>query len=158
MEAKPTSVIVADDDSLMRNVLKAKLEALNQDVFLASDGVEAVALAAKIQASLVILDVRMPRLNGLQTCAEIRRLPGYATIPIVMLTADRTNSAQFAASRAGATTYLTKPFGSASLMPALSRFLETDDMTQRENHATRFRCDPCRCPPHIGPAELERSR
>ena len=131
METSPdaSGVIVADDDILIRNILRAGLEAIDQEVFLAYNGTEAVALAAKMQASLVILDVRMPKLNGVLACEQIRRLPGYAHTPIVMLTFDDAERVKTAATRAGATAFLRKPFGSASLMLALAKFLPIDDAT-----------------------------
>src|ERR1700722_2593553 len=131
MLPKPTGVVVADDDSMIRSILKDNLEAIQQDVFLANNGLEAVELASRMQASLVILDVKMPKLDGLVACERIRKLPGYALTPIVMLTFQDTERAQHAASRAGATMFLVKPFGSAALMLALSRYLPIDNTTQQ---------------------------
>jgi two-component system alkaline phosphatase synthesis response regulator PhoP len=136
---KPTGVIVADDDPMIRNILKDKLEAIEQNVFLANNGLEALGLASRMQASLVILDVKMPKLDGLLACERIRRLPGYATTPIVMLTFQDTERAQIAASRAGATMFLVKPFGSAALMLALSRYLPIDVITQQSIHDNAVR-------------------
>lgn len=136
---KPTGVIVADDDPMIRSILQGKLQAIEQDVYLANNGLEAVTLASQMQASLVILDVKMPKLDGLAACERIRRLPGYQTTPIVMLTFQDTERAQIAASRAGASMFLVKPFGSAALMLALSRYLPLDDATQQAIHANAIR-------------------
>jgi two-component system alkaline phosphatase synthesis response regulator PhoP len=136
---KPTGVIVADDDPLIRSILKGKLESLEQDVFMANNGLEAVQLAQRIHASLIILDIKMPKLDGLLACEQIRKLPGYQTTPIVMLTFSDNERAQTAASRAGATMFLVKPFGSAALMLALSRFLPIDETTMREIQDTAIR-------------------
>jgi two-component system, OmpR family, response regulator MprA len=65
-------VIVADDDAIVRDVLRSRLEAIDQVVLLASDGLEAVALATRMQARLILLDLKMPRLNGLDACRRIR--------------------------------------------------------------------------------------
>lgn len=128
MEISPTSacVIVADDDPMIRSVLRAKLEALNQTVLVASDGEEVVSLASKVQASLVLLDIAMPNLDGIVACVRIRCLPGYASIPIVMLTADDSVQASAKASRAGATLLMVKPLDS-TLMRALATFLQIDE-------------------------------
>ena len=136
---KPNGVIVADDDPLIRSVIKSRLEALGQTVFQAANGAEAVALAAKVDACLVILDIRMPRMDGLAACSEIRELPGYEQTPIVMLTFDDGQKAQTGASRAGATMFLVKPFGSATLMLALSRYLPLDPATRSAIHADAVR-------------------
>jgi two-component system alkaline phosphatase synthesis response regulator PhoP len=136
---KPNGIIVADDDPLIRDILRAKLESLGQTVFQANNGTEATFLASRTEASLIILDVKMPRMDGLQACAQIRRLPGYAATPIVMLTFDDSEQTQRAATRAGATMFLVKPFGSAALMLALSRFLPIDEAAQQEIHAAAVR-------------------
>jgi DNA-binding response OmpR family regulator len=134
-----SAVIVADDDPLIRDILEAALQSINQTVVLASNGAEAVALASEMRASLVILDVMMPALDGLLACARIRKLPDYAETPIVMLTADDTERSQTAASHAGATMFLVKPFGSALLMLTLSRFLPLDKATLSSIHDAAVR-------------------
>jgi two-component system, sensor histidine kinase len=136
---KTTGVIVADDDPVILHVLKGMLESIKQDVHLADDGLEAVALASRMTASLIILDAKMPELDGFQACARIRELPGYDNTPIVILTFDDGENAQVAALRAGATMFLVKPFSSAALMLALSRFLPINDAMQQEIHANAVR-------------------
>ena len=115
------------------------LQAVGQDVHLATSGLEAVALASRVKASLIMLDVNMPDLDGFQACVQIRRLPGYDATPIVMLTADDGAKIQTAASRAGATMFLVKPFSTAALMQALSRFLPISDAMQQKIHANAVR-------------------
>jgi CheY-like chemotaxis protein len=136
----PNGVIVADDDPIVRGILRAKLEAIHRDVLLASDGTEAIALASQTQVGLVILDIAMPRLDGILACARIRQLPGYATTPIVMLTSNQTGRARDKASCSGATMFIEKPFESASLMLALSRLLPIDAESLRaiEEEAAPF--------------------
>jgi CheY-like chemotaxis protein len=125
-----TDIIVADDDPMIRSVLRASFEALNLNVFLAHDGVEAVKLALQIAASLIILDLRMPQLNGLLACQRIRQLPNHATTPIVILTSTSGKDAEAAASRVGATDYFVKPFRPALLLQAMSRFLPINAATR----------------------------
>jgi len=126
-----TGVIVADDDPVIRGILRSKLAAINQEVFLAYDGEEAVDLAARMQAAMVILDINMPRLDGLRACQFIRKLPGYAQTPIVILTSDDGQGTAATAASIGATAFLTKPFRSALLLEVLSRFLPMDATTLR---------------------------
>ena len=135
----PTGVIVADDDAMIRSIVRANLEAVGLEVFLAYNGQEAVTLASRMRASLVILDIKMPKLDGLLACAQIRKLPGYETTPIVMLTFDDRERAQTKASRAGATMFLVKPFGSAALMLALSEYLPLDETTRQTIQANAVR-------------------
>ncbi len=137
--SKPSGVIVADDDPLIRSILKAKLEAIDQEVFLAHNGLEAVRLASQVQAAMVILDIKMPKLDGILACEQIRKMANYARTPIVMLTFDDTEQAQKSTSRAGATMFLVKPFGSAALMLALSRYLPIDERKIQEIHSAAVR-------------------
>jgi len=126
-----TGVIVADDDPVIRGILRGKLAAIGQEVFLACDGEEAVALASRMRAAMVILDLEMPRLNGLEACQAIRKLPAHSKTPIVILTAHDGQDAEDAASRVGATAFLTKPFRAAALLEVLARFLPMDATTLR---------------------------
>jgi two-component system chemotaxis response regulator CheY len=134
-----TSVIVADDDPVIRGILRTKLAAIGQDVFLAVDGQEAVALAQRMQAVVVILDLKMPRLNGLLACQRIRQLAGYEQTPIVILTSSDGEQVEAAATRVGATAFLTKPFRSGPLMEVLSRFLRMDAATLQAIRASAVR-------------------
>jgi CheY-like chemotaxis protein len=129
-----TGVIVADDDPLIRSVMRAKFEAIGLNVFPTADGLEAVELASRIRALLIILDLNMPRLNGLLACTRIRQLPGNADTPIVILTSLIGKRPEAAAAQVGATAYFLKPFRPAVLLQALSRFLPINDATRALIH------------------------
>src|SRR5208282_3816277 len=101
-EAFDRGVIVADDSALMRDNVRSALGAPWR-VFVAANGIEAVQYAASMRAALVVLDVRMPRMDGLDACALIRALPHYETTPIVMLTAYDDYDMRRRARQAGAT-------------------------------------------------------
>jgi len=137
--ALPSGVIVADDDPVILSILKTRLEALGQSVMLANNGLEAVDIATRVQASLVLLDIQMPESDGVSACAQIRSLPGYSITPIVMLTSHDTEQAQIASSRAGATMFLPKPFTTARLMLTLSRFLPISDAAFQNLHDNAVR-------------------
>ncbi len=112
------AVIVADDSMIIRDNLRAALGAPWR-IFLAADGGEAVEYARRVQAELVLLDFRMPRLDGVDTCAVIRALPHYAVVPIVLLTAYDSIDLRRRAQRAGATAVFAKPFSTNALMAAV---------------------------------------
>jgi CheY-like chemotaxis protein len=92
-------------------------------VFLAGNGLEALQYASSMRAALVMLDFRMPRMDGLDACARIRALPHYATTPIVMLTAYDDEDMRQRAKQAGATTLFRKPFTIATLRAGLAPLL-----------------------------------
>jgi len=107
-------VIVADDSVIIRDNVRAALGEPWR-IFLAADGVEAVEYARGVKAELVMLDYHMPRLNGVETCALIRTLQNYASVPIVLLTAYDNADLRRRAAKAGATAVFTKPFSANAL-------------------------------------------
>jgi CheY-like chemotaxis protein len=88
--APARDVIVADNDYIIRGILRSVLEGQNFNVLQAVDGIEAIDLAMRTNARLVILDYKMPKLDGFAACMQIRRLPGYTDVPIVVLTRSTT--------------------------------------------------------------------
>jgi len=117
-------VILAENDALMRGVIRSVLLRAEQQVFPVGNGVEAVALARQFRARLVLLDIAMPRLNGLLACEMIRALPGYAEVPIVMLTGHDDERFRTAARRLGANDFVVKPFQPNVLLARLATYLD----------------------------------
>jgi DNA-binding response OmpR family regulator len=127
------TVIIADNDAQLRGILRSMFTRLGFHVVQASDGAEALGLAKNTRARLVILDKKMPNLDGLDACAQIRRLPGYANIPIIILTVYDDAATRAAASEAGATNFFAKPFRPDELLQNLAPLLGIDagDQSQR---------------------------
>ncbi|HTZ70989.1 MAG TPA: response regulator [Acetobacteraceae bacterium] len=123
----PTSiangVILAENDAILRGVMRAVLSRAEQLVFPASDGIEAVMLARRFTARLVLLDISMPRLNGLLACEAIRLLPGYGRVPIVLLSGSADEALRLAARRIGAKDVISKPFLPGALLSRLAPYL-----------------------------------
>ena len=118
-------VIVADNDYIVRGILRSILEGEGFSVLQVIDGLEAIDFAKRMRAGLVILDYRMPKLDGIGACSEIRRLPGYADVPIVMLTAFDNDGTRDAAQQAGVTLVFAKPFKPVDLLRAIAKLLGT---------------------------------
>ena len=119
-------VLIAEDEALIRMDLAEMLGEEGYDVVgQAEDGERAVALAEELRPDLVVLDIRMPRLDGL---AAAERIAGARIAPIVMLTAFSQRELVDRAREVGAMAYLVKPFNQADLVPAIemarSRFAE----------------------------------
>jgi CheY-like chemotaxis protein len=102
-------VLVVDDDFQLCELLGDLLESDGLEVLRAWDGEEALRLVETTTPDLVLLDIRMPRLDGIQTCAALRMRPETADIPILMLTADVDEESIGQAFAAGATDYMAKP-------------------------------------------------
>jgi CheY-like chemotaxis protein len=110
-------VLIVDDDQFIRRLIATTLEDVSKfDLHEASDGVEALEVARQTRPSLVFLDVDMPRLNGIETCRQLRRNDVTAGATIVMLTAAHGDSVESDAEQAGADLFLTKPFSPLDLL------------------------------------------
>ena len=112
-------ILVVDDDAVLRKVVRAVLEADGFHVVEAKDGEEGLALAASVRPSVVILDVMMPGLDGVEVC---RRLDHKAT-KVLMLTALGDVTTEVASLEAGARGYLTKPFSSMDLLDRVEELI-----------------------------------
>jgi two-component system, OmpR family, phosphate regulon response regulator PhoB len=116
-------VLLAEDDRDTRDLISLKLATAGFAVVTAVDGVEALELAASCRPSLVLLDVRMPRCDGIEVCRQLREDPAYANIPIVMVSALAGDVDAVRGLSAGATAYLVKPFSPRELLRQVVEFL-----------------------------------
>ena len=107
--SKKEVVVIADDDPTIRKVMKAALEKGGFEVVDVDNGAMACAAFAQHTPSIVLLDVEMPVQDGFSACAQIRRLPGGETVPIVMVTGRDDIEAVDQAYNAGATDFIAKP-------------------------------------------------
>jgi two-component system, OmpR family, response regulator MprA len=124
----PVRILVVDDDRAVRESLRRSLTFNGYSVFLAEDGVEALKTIAEERPDAVILDVMMPRLDGLEVCRQLRSTGD--DLPILVLTARDSVSERVAGLDAGADDYLPKPFALEELLArvrALLRRTNLDD-------------------------------
>ena len=115
-----TRILVVDDDPKIRSVLGRGLRFEGYDVQLAADGQEALQLARETPFDLVVLDLTMPRMDGLEVCRRLRR--GVST-PILMLTARDAVPDRIVGLDSGADDYLTKPFDFEELLARVRALL-----------------------------------
>jgi DNA-binding response OmpR family regulator len=108
-----TRVLVVDDEAGLRRALAANLRARGYEVDLAASGEEALALAARGHPDVVILDLGLPGIDGVEV---VRGLRGWSGVPILILSARDGEPAKVAALDAGADDYVTKPFGMDELL------------------------------------------
>jgi len=108
-----STVLVVDDEPQIRRVLRTTLSFRGYTISEASTGEEAVELARKLKPDLVLLDVNLPGMSGIETCREIRR---STDAPIIMLTVRNAERDKVVALDAGADDYVTKPFGIEELL------------------------------------------
>ncbi|MDP9072283.1 MAG: response regulator [Actinomycetota bacterium] len=108
-------VLVVDDDDMVRRLVRTVLEADDYEVMEASSGTQALQLLETAEPAVVVLDVMMPGIDGVETC---RRLD-HAAVKVVMLTARDDPALETACRQAGADAYLTKPFSSIELLDVI---------------------------------------
>jgi two-component system KDP operon response regulator KdpE len=113
-------ILVVDDEPSIQNFIKRNLELRAFKVALANNGFEALSLFDQANFALIILDIMMPRMDGLETCRRIRQ---QSTVPIIVLTALGEESDKIAALDQGADDYLTKPFGVGELLARVNAVL-----------------------------------
>ncbi len=111
------AVLIVDDDPFIRKLVATTLEDVAEyELVEARDGEEAVEAARRHGAQLVLLDIDMPRVDGIEACRRLRSRPETSRATIVMLTAAAGEEAQREAERAGADLFLTKPFSPLDLL------------------------------------------
>jgi DNA-binding response OmpR family regulator len=118
---KPTILLADDDENLLRG-LEVNLSRQGYQVITATNGTKAASLAARYAPQLVILDIIMPGMDGIEVCREIRGRD--AGTPILMLTAKAEQEDRKAATAAGANAYLTKPFKLACLLATIRQLID----------------------------------
>ncbi len=125
VEAKRLRVLVVDDDEDIKEVVRLTLQRLpiEMDIDMASDGVEAIEKANARPPDLVILDIMMPRLDGFETCKQLRRNLRTAFVPILMLTASADETSRTKGYLVGTDDYMGKPFHPIDLNLRVSRLL-----------------------------------
>lgn len=118
-----TTILIVDDEPSIVELVRFTLEDTGVRVVEASDGAEALTLARRVKPDLVLLDVQMPRLNGLEVCRQLRREPALARTLVIMLTAAGQQADRARGLEAGADEYLTKPFSPLALLALVEALL-----------------------------------
>ena len=111
-----TTILIVDDEPSILDLVRFTLEDADVRVVEASDGAEALLVARREKPDLILLDVQMPKLTGLEVCRQLRREEAFAQTPIVMLTAATQEADRVRGREAGADEYLTKPFSPLALL------------------------------------------
>ena len=113
MTAETTRLLAVDDEPQITRVLRAALAAQGYQVRTATDGETAFASFSDWKPHLIVSDLRMPRMDGLELCRKIRAV---SKVPIIMLSVDTSERSKVQALDAGADDYITKPFGADELL------------------------------------------
>ena len=115
-------ILVVDDSNTIRRSAEIFLKAGKHDVVLAEDGFDALAKISDCHPDLIFCDILMPRLDGYQTCAIIKRNAQFSNVPVVMLSSKDGVFDKARGRMVGAQDYLTKPFTKDQLLNAVEQF------------------------------------
>lgn len=116
-------ILAVDDSSSVRKMVNFTLRTAGYLVVEAVDGRDGLDKAATDKFDMIITDLNMPNIDGIQLITEVRKLPGYGFIPILMLTTESQAEKKNAGRQAGATGWIVKPFNSAQLTAVLQKLL-----------------------------------
>ncbi len=115
-------VLVIDDSNTIRRSAEIFLKQGGHEVMLAEDGFDALAKVSDAQPDLIFCDILMPRLDGYQTCAIIKRNEKFSSTPVVMLSSKDGVFDKARGRMVGSQEYLTKPFTKDQLLQAVQQF------------------------------------
>ena len=128
------TILVVDDEKSIRELLVFNLEKEGYNTIEASDGAEAVDKALECKPDLILLDVMLPRLDGISVCKKLRYALNINTIPILMISARDTESDKIVGLEMGADDYITKPFQIREVMARIKANLRKSEITIAANN------------------------
>ena len=121
-------VLVVDDEENIRMLVKFNLEKAGYEVLEASDGNKAIETAVNSTPDIVILDLMLPGIDGLEVCRHLKRHPRTAALPIIMLTAKSDEIDRVIGLELGADDYMTKPFSQRELVARIKAVLRRSNV------------------------------
>jgi two-component system chemotaxis response regulator CheY len=115
------TALIVDDSVTMRNMVTLAMQEMGFEVAAAGDGVEAVDKAKSGQFTIIITDINMPNMDGIELVRHLREMDIYKTIPILVLTTESGDNAKAAGRSAGASGWIVKPFNPNVLKAAVTK-------------------------------------
>jgi two-component system alkaline phosphatase synthesis response regulator PhoP len=135
MSSESIKILLVDDDPDILEIVGYNLTAGGYQVFKASDGLEAIKMAEKELPDLIILDVMMPNMDGIEACEKLRELPELENTIITFLTARNEDYSQVAGFDAGADDYIAKPIKPKLLLSKVKGLLRRRSVEKKEDSA-----------------------
>jgi two-component system alkaline phosphatase synthesis response regulator PhoP len=130
-------IVIIDDEDDIREILSYNLIKEGFQVHAASNGIEGISICKNIKPDLVILDVMMPGMDGVEVCEALRKIPGLENILICFLTARNEDYSQIAGLDAGADDYISKPIKPRVLISRINALLRRKELTSMKSIDTK---------------------
>jgi DNA-binding response OmpR family regulator len=122
-ERMKSKILVVDDETDAVDLIEFNLKGAGYDVVAANDGAEALRKARSVLPALIILDLMLPEIDGMEVCKQLKRDPATAKIPIIMLTAKAAEIDRVLGLELGADDYISKPYSSRELVARIRAIL-----------------------------------
>ena len=117
------TVLIVDDSASMRQVVGFALKDAGFDVIVAVDGKDAMGKLNGTKVEMIITDLNMPNLNGIELIKQVRKTDGYKFTPIIMLTTESQEARKAEGRQAGASGWIVKPFTPEQLLGVVKKFV-----------------------------------
>ncbi len=127
------NILIVDDETLIRNVIKEYSKSEGYNIFEAGDGLEAITMVKDNDIDLVVLDVMMPNLDGFSACKEIKKIK---SIPVIILSARKEEYDKLVGFELGIDDYITKPFSPKELMARIKAVSKRNIMADEFKYQT----------------------
>ena len=127
----PPRILIVDDNETNRDILRSRLGPHGYDIVEAADGEQALSVAKEQAPDLILLDVMMPKIDGIEVCRRLKADSGLPFVPIVLVTAKADSKDVVAGLEAGADEYLTKPVDQAALVARVRSMLRVKELTDQ---------------------------
>lgn len=131
-------ILVVDDESDIRELLKYNLSKEGYEVKTSPDGIKGVESAKTFIPDLILLDIMMPKQDGVETCRQIREIPQLANTFVIFLTARSEEYSEVAAFDIGADDYITKPIKPRALVSRINALFRRESKKKVESHKLAF--------------------
>ncbi|MEO0340250.1 MAG: response regulator transcription factor, partial [Bacteroidota bacterium] len=131
--ADPIKILVVDDEPDILDILSYTLEKEGYKVLTAGDGKEGIQVAERENPNLIILDIMMPKMDGVEVCRKLRAIPAFDKTIITFLTAREEDYSQIAALEVGGDDYITKPIRPRVFLTRVKALLRRYDRTSSDS-------------------------
>lgn len=121
--AEKHRILLVDDEPSLIKIIHKLLTVEGYEVLIAKDGEEALQMARSEKPDLLLLDIKLPKLDGYQVCRQLKEDPQYRQIPIIMLSALAQEQDRERGFQAGTDAYMPKPFGIQELLDKIKEFI-----------------------------------
>lgn len=122
---KTITILIVDDDVFQRNLINSLLRSENYHVLFAATGSEALSVLRTKRPDVILMDVMMPNIDGIETTRRLKAMPQFSNIPVIMVTGDSEGDVVIKSLKAGASNFVVKPFNSTTLIAKINFVLGT---------------------------------